>query len=576
MDMAREEDYTRLEKWFLKAHWKHIEIIFDEISKNKVTSFSEIDLSVKEKEKEKIIKFLLKKEYISMDKECYKLLDKAKDMLNKNEEIKNNSRKNTDLLAVRTLVREKLRNNDVKSAVSLLFEYIRGNSLDLDLVDVFSVFGKEHISKVFYENHFYSIISDEKEELWVYINGVYKPVGKAFIRDKVDTILREDFSENIVKKVIEKAIASCYIDPKHFFINEHPNIVALKNGLLNLETKELKQFSPKYIFFSKLPVEYDPDAKCPKIEEHLESVLKNEHDKKLIEEMVGFCLYKKYRPEKAFMLVGDGRNGKSKTVELIKCLIGVDNCSNIPLKRFEEDRFSFSELFGKMANLGSDIARTKLRDTSNFRALTGNDIISAPRKFKTSIQFVNYAKMIFCANELPRAVEDTNAFFMRWKIIEFPFTFVSKKEFDLIPDKNRGNYRIANPHIMDDLSDDEELSGLLNLAIDGLHRIWENGRFSDNKMTEQIKREWIKRSDSFRLFVDETFEAGAEEDYISKNDLRIMYFDYCNKHNLKRCGDKHIKSVVTFMGGSDARLWDGDKHIYVWKHLRFKDNQQRF
>ena len=44
-------------------------------------------------------------------------------------------------------------------------------------------------------------------------------------------------------------------------------------------------------------------------------------------------------------------------------------------------------------------------------------------KFKNYFNYVNYAKLIFSCNKLPEAKDDTSAFFRRWILINFPYTF---------------------------------------------------------------------------------------------------------------------------------------------------------
>jgi len=113
-------------------------------------------------------------------------------------------------------------------------------------------------------------------------------------------------------------------------------------------------------------------------------------------EIFGFLLLKEYKIEKAFMFVGYGRNGKSKTVELMKRFIGAENCSSLPLRSLIEESFSLSELFGRMANLAADLSKTDLKETGMIKSLIGRDTIQAHRKYLRDLNFVNYAKNGFC------------------------------------------------------------------------------------------------------------------------------------------------------------------------------------
>ena len=54
----------------------------------------------------------------------------------------------------------------------------------------------------------------------------------------------------------------------------------------------------------------------------------------------------------------------------------------------------------------------------------GGDPIPAERKFQPPFKFVNYAKLLFSANEMPHTPDETDAFFARPIIINFPNQFL--------------------------------------------------------------------------------------------------------------------------------------------------------
>ena len=93
-------------------------------------------------------------------------------------------------------------------------------------------------------------------------------------------------------------------------------------------------------------------------------------------------------------------------------------------------------MVNKLANLVGDISKDALKGTGNFKLITGKDQISARRKYLNRIKTTIYAKQIFSANELPVTYDLTSAFFDRWIIIDFPFKFISKEEYDQVTDKS--------------------------------------------------------------------------------------------------------------------------------------------
>src|SRR6056297_424555 len=257
------------------------------------------------------------------------------------------------------------------------------------------------VEKLSAVNKFYSIRNDESQEIWMYEDGIYKPHGKSYIMEFCRIIMEKAYSSKIYNQVIEKIVVDNYIDEDDFFSSNKVDYFPVKNGLLNIFTKEVVPFDSRMIFFSKLNINYDPTADCPKIKKFIAEIAE-EADLQVIQELFGYLLLRDYRIERCFMLLGNGRNGKSKLAELMKMFIGEKNVATLQPSTFENpDSFSTSSLHGKLANISIDINSQQLKNTSVLKSLTGRDTITAPRKFKSPIFFVNYAKLIFGASELP-------------------------------------------------------------------------------------------------------------------------------------------------------------------------------
>jgi putative DNA primase/helicase len=271
------------------------------------------------------------------------------------------------------------------------------------------------------------------------------------------------------------------------------------------------------------------------------------------------------------MFVGNGRNGKDKTLELIKRIIGINNCASIPLNQLQPDSFSISELFGKKINLAGDISSIDLKDTSTFKALTGRSQISGKRKFLSEIKFVNYAKMVFACNELPMAYDLSKGYWDRWILLEFPFTFVTKDEYDKA--ENKEGLKIRDEDIIEKITTKSELSGLLNKFLDGFDRLLKNRRFSSSKGTEEVKNTWIRKSNSFIAFCYDQIEEDGEGK-INKKDLRKKYSDYCKEHKVNPKSDVVIKNTLqqTFGATEDDMnvALSGYKYEKFWIGVKWK------
>jgi putative DNA primase/helicase len=144
-----------------------------------------------------------------------------------------------------------------------------------------------------------------------------------------------------------------------------------------------------------MPVMFDINAQCPKIDKFLKDILAKEDDVKVFYELAGFAFLKEYKFEKAFMMVGDGRNGKGKCIELLKRMVGVGNCSALTMTMLNPLNPDISQLFGKFLNVAGDIGNQDLKDTSMFKSLTGRDLISGRRKYKITLIFKTMPSLSF-------------------------------------------------------------------------------------------------------------------------------------------------------------------------------------
>ena len=133
------------------------------------------------------------------------------------------------------------------------------------------------------------------------------------------------------------------------------------------------------------------------------------------------------KAQKSFVFVGAPNAGKSTLLSVAQeILLGSENVSNIPWQSLG-DRFNKAELFGKLANIFADLPSKAIDDGGMFKALTGEDYITAERKNKDPFSFRPYARLLFSCNEIPKNYSDrSDGFYRRLIIIRFDFNQVAK------------------------------------------------------------------------------------------------------------------------------------------------------
>jgi P4 family phage/plasmid primase-like protien len=364
------------------------------------------------------------------------------------------------------------------------------------------------------ENHFKTVA--ETEKLYHYEHGVYLGNGEQVLKTLIEAEFGDATHEGLVRDVVGKVKRRTYID-QNCFNSEH--VLNVKNGLIDLDTLELRPHTPDCLTTAQLNVVYDPKADALRVKKFLQEVAQPE-DVILIEEILGWLLWPDYNVHKAVMLLGQGRNGKGTLLRLITAFLGKESVSNVTLQDLTTDRFSKADLHGKLANIGGDLPAKDLSDTAAFRNLTGGDDVRAQEKYRAAFSFRNKAKLLFSANVLPRSPDDTYAFYSRWILIEFLHVF----------DQQKGT---ADPDLDSKLQTSEELSGLLNIALAGLARLRANGwRFSYNKSVEDVELMYKRNANPVLAFLMDECEADTES-HIEKQEFFNKFTEYAKKHGLR-------------------------------------------
>lgn len=324
--------------------------------------------------------------------------------------------------------------------------------------------------------------------------------------------------------------------------------IVLNNGLYNIKTDTLSDFTPDYIAKNKVPVNYNPGAYHEVMDKTLDKIACYDKQlRKLLEEMIGYTLLRRNELGKCFILIGQGSNGKSTLLDVIKHFLGEENVSSIALEELGQ-RFKTAELYGKLANIGDDISSKYMEDNAIFKKLVTGETVNVERKGKDPFDFNNYSKLIFSANEIPRINDTSDGLMRRLVIVPFNAKF-SKDDPDY------------DPFIKDKLLTDEAMEYLLNIALEGLKRVLKNRGFTEvESVTEEIK-EYEKRNNPVVAFLDENDIDGetVEETY-------LKYSGWCYENGLKPLSKNMFGREVKKQGfNSDSTIRDENgkqKRIY--------------
>ncbi|MEG1619793.1 MAG: phage/plasmid primase, P4 family [Eubacterium sp.] len=350
------------------------------------------------------------------------------------------------------------------------------------------------------------------KQLHIYKDGIY--IGEA---ERIENAMIKCISHlNRSKRAEVTSYLNIKIEDERKIQNA--SLIAFRNGVYDLASGELKPFSPDYIITNKINWDYNENAYSELVDKTLNKLACNDDQiRALLEEVIGYCFFRRNELGKAFILIGDKSNGKSTFLDMVRTTLGEDNISSLDLKELN-GRFSTVMMVNKLANIGDDIDDNWISDSSIFKKIVTGDRISCEQKGVPKFEFNPYCKLLFSANEIPRMRDKTGAIMRRLIIIPFNATF-SKDDPEF------------HPYIKHDLRKQSCIEYLIRISIEGLKRILKNKTFTKSNKVEQELAEYDYVNNPIIGFVQDLEENKLENEPTSK--LYEEYISYCIRNGLQ-------------------------------------------
>ena len=380
------------------------------------------------------------------------------------------------------------------------------------LFDKFAIFLKNN-------NHIVKI----NGQLHIYQDGVYK-IGDEPIQTEM---IKHIPQLNITKR--KEVIAYLKLLIKESLPASDAKYIAFKNGIYNMETHELEDFTPDKIITNKINFNYNPDAKCELVDITLNKIACGDPAiRALLEEAAGYCFYRRNELRKSFILTGERRNGKSTYLSMVEHMLGKENIASLDLKELG-DRFKTAELFGKLANIGDDIDGDFIASPGMFKKLVSGSTVNAEKKGADPFEFSNYSKFLFSANDIPRIRDKTGAVIDRLVIIPFNATF-SKSDPDY------------DPFIKYKLLKEDAMEYFILLALRGLTRVLATQEFTASDKAKIAINEYEEENNPILIFFK-----NADPELFENEPTSLAYKQYtefCISNGLEQLGNIAFSKLV--------------------------------
>jgi len=410
---------------------------------------------------------------------------------------------------------------------------------------------RKEADKVRFSNYEREILAEhpyfKKNEIGIvfdYKDGVYKMLSDQQVSDIVLNGLYEDmlWGYRTKKNVADKVACLISIIPELKISNDGGYIANVKNGLLDIYTKELKPHNPDFVTLIQYPVIYDPEAKCPVWDKCMQDwMLGPEQAEKIIllKQFCGYCLSSSMLYDRALFMVGDGANGKSTFIDTIAMIIGPEATSHIDLEGLY-GAFGMHGLIGKRLNIIEEV-HGNYYQSNKLKKLISGEQVTIDIKYKPQFTFRPQAKFVFSVNLLPRVDDTSTATERRICAVTFRNNYRKNPNFQL-----RSSFGLLA----------QELSGILNWMLDGANSLMEMKNFIITNEQTQMLNEYREENSSVEGFLSQCIVLDPE----SSIETPVLYAEY-KKWSISDGGRK-IKANITFTKEVKAYGAKNDRFTY--------------
>jgi len=313
------------------------------------------------------------------------------------------------------------------------------------------------------------------------------------------------------------------------------------NGTLEPRTMSFGPHNRDDGFMNVIPYAYDPKAAAPRFEKFLDDVTCGHRElREILLQYIGYSLSNDaIWEQKCLILQGEGRNGKSTLMQVVRELAGEGNSASLTLTELEKDTNRFS-LDGAFFNMAEEAPTRGMLESGIFKTLIGGGSFQVKKLYSQPYSIQNRAKLWLACNDMPRFNDFTVGMFRRLVIVPFQAKFEGANV-----DKNIGAK----------LS--EELPGIFNLAMAAYGRMRANGGLLDSQLVQEQADMYRLEQDSVYNWWQDNVEVVPMSETAPRVDSSKLFQEYAM--HMRQSEEKPLsaqqfqKRVRTFVKDIEAR-----------------------
>ncbi len=342
------------------------------------------------------------------------------------------------------------------------------------------------------------------------------------------------------------------------------SVINFQNGMFDPITNSLGKHKPEYYSTTRIPYKYNQLAQCDLWLKTLHEIFEGNTKKiELLQEFFGYCLSSDNNQKKGFLLLGETDTGKSTIIDTFREVVGDCNISNVPLHNLADPQHT-PGIINMMVNIDPDVNKNATDYEREFKIITGGkgEKIRCSPKFVPTFEFTPKCKLILAANIFPKITDHSSAFYQRLLVVPCERRFGEHEKDRLLNDKLK-----------------QELPGIFNWMVRGLHRLKERGSFTQYDFMIKAVEDLENENTPSNIFFEEHVEICIGSS-IEKGELFEKYMDWAGKDKQYILSKSRFAQAVykKFHKYTPKDTNDLTTRKRVWKNIKyvhFKDDTKQ-
>lgn len=300
-----------------------------------------------------------------------------------------------------------------------------------------------------------------------------------------------------LKAMLELAQSQPELATQAALLDTHDMLLGVANGVVNLNTGKLQAAQCADLMTQHSPVTFDAAARCPQFLDFIQQVTGG--DKTLavyLQRVVGYSLTGRTGEQCLFFLYGNGANGKSTFLNVVKDLLGSDFAKQTPSETLMAKRSSatndIARLRGVRVVIANEIEDGSLLAESLVKQMTGGEALTARFHYAEFFELTPKFKLFIAGNHKPMIRGRDNGIWRRIRLIPFEVTIPPQQRDKNLQEKLRA-----------------ELPGILNWAINGCLD-WQKSGLSEPKLVTEAVSSYREEMDVIGHWVGERCTVAAK------------------------------------------------------------------